>query len=116
MKREVNPIVHDLLHRADALNSTSVYDMASWKPQVRWRGIRHARKSEGSTPGAWSLKRLRLFHLPPWQAVVLAAGTNDVSNTTLSDFHHILSGPYRLPASQQWTTDYIDLVQEVGRG
>lgn len=45
---------------------------------------------------------------------MLAAGTNDFFDTTLSESHHILNGPHGLPGSQQWIADYADLVQEVG--
>lgn len=47
VKHEVNPTVRDLLHRADAFNSSAVYKMESWEPQVRRRGSRHVCEPEG---------------------------------------------------------------------
>ena len=50
----------------------------------------------------------------PVQIVVLAGGTNDFHNTTISPDNHVINGAYGLQPVADWVDMYVNYVQQVG--
>ena len=48
------------------------------------------------------------------QIVVLAGGSNDFHNTTISPDNHVINGAYDLQPVADWVDMYVNYVQQVG--